>query len=127
LYNNHKWHNPVVVKLENVKPAFREPPYAATGTATVSDGGRAALQGNLVTLGDANAVEVGVEFQEYLGFAEAMYNTQWTPSAGQTMEAPGSFEIAIDGLEPNVEYQYRVFVKHPKITVRGDYKRFKAK
>ena len=30
LYNNHKWHNPVVVKLENVTPAVETPPYAET-------------------------------------------------------------------------------------------------
>ena len=123
LYNNHKWHNPVVVKLENVEPAFRVTPYAETLGAEAPGGGRVILEGNLVELAGARRVEVGFEYQVYGGFAEAMYNTEWTPTTTRTMRAPGRFRITAEGLEPGVEYQYRAFVRHPKITVRGDHRR----
>lgn len=120
LYNDHKWPNPIVVKLENVKPAIAQPPYAETGEATVSGDGTLHIRGELLELGGADEVEVGVEYQTYLGFAEVMYNVDWTATATQTMTAPGSFAIEVGGLEAGTDYQYRVFVRHPRIVTSGD-------
>lgn len=127
LYNNHKWHNPVVVRLERVKPVFEVPPYAETVRATASEPGAVTFEGKLVELAGENQVEVGFEYQEYLGFAEAMYNTQWKRTAMSTMNEAGTFKATAAGLKPGVEYQYRAIVKHPKITMRGDHKRVRAK
>jgi len=127
LYNNHRWPNPVVVKLENVKPAFEVPPYAETGGARVSGSGTVIFEGNLLEMAGASEVEVGIEYQAYRGFAEAMYNTEWTAVPAKTMTRPGRFEVEVRGLKPGVEYQYRAFVKHPKITMRGDYQRVTAR
>ncbi|MHB8900749.1 MAG: alpha-L-fucosidase [Thermoguttaceae bacterium] len=65
LYNDSKWPNPPVVKLENVRPAFETPPFAETGSARTGDPGRAVLEGNLATLGEAGEVTVGFEYQEF--------------------------------------------------------------
>lgn len=56
-----------------------------------------------------------------------MYNTEWTATETATMSAPGPFSVAIEGLEPGKEYQYRAVVASPKITMRGDNRRFVAK
>jgi alpha-L-fucosidase len=127
LYNNHKWHNPLVVKLENVKPALELPPYAETVSATPDGSGAAVFEGKLVELAGADRVEVGFEYQEYLGFAEAMYNTEWTATPRQRLTAPGAFRVKIRGLKAGQEYQYRAVVAHPQLTVRGDHKRITAK
>ncbi len=127
LYNNHDWHNPIVVQLQHVVPAIDTPPYAETGRATTVGDGAATLEAELIELAGADAVEVGFELQEYLGFAEAMHNTDWTITTTQRLTEPGSFRLRVKGLKPGVEYQYRVFVKHPKITIRGDHLRFRAK
>ena len=127
LYNNHKWHNPVVVKLEHVKPALATPPYAETVRATAQGKGTVLFEGDLLDLAGAQTVEVGVEYQEYLGFAEAMHNTSWTRSATASRSQTGRFQIEVSGLKPGVEYQYRAFVKHPKIVMRGDHKRIRVK
>jgi len=127
LYNDHKWPNPVVVKLENVRPAFETPPFAETGQAKALGSGRVELQGELKTLGDAGEVSVGFEYQVYAGFAEVMYNTEWTSTETMRMPAPGKFSIEVEGLKPGTEYQVRAVVTSPKITMRGDHKRVVAK
>ena len=123
LYNDHKWHNPVVVRLENVQPAFQTPPYAETVRAKAMGPGRVRLEGDLTTLGEADQVTVGFEYQVYGGFAEAMYNTEWTATEAVAMTAPGRFSVEVEGLKPATEYQFRAFVTTPKITMRGDHKR----
>ena len=122
LYNNHQWPNPVVVKLEDVEPAITRPPYAETTGARVVAPGRLAFEGQLIELGGAGEVEVGFEYQVYGGFAAAMHNADWTPTPAKRMSAPGAFEIEVSGLPTGVEYQYRAYVKHPRITMRGDHK-----
>lgn len=123
LYNNEKWPNPVVVKLENVTPAFEEPPYAETVSASARGGGAVLVEGNLIELAGAPTVEVGVEYQEYLSFDQATVNLHWEASEMRTMTAAGRYSIEIRGLPPGKEYQFRAVVKHPKITMRGDYQR----
>jgi len=127
LYNNHKWHNPIVVKLTHVTPALRIPPYAATGRATASGQGTLLLEGDLVEIAGASQVTVGFELQEYFGFAEAMYNTQWTATPTQQCSVTGPFKVRVTGLKAGVEYQYRAVVKHPQLTVRGDHLRVQVK
>jgi alpha-L-fucosidase len=127
LYNNHKWHNPVVVKLQNVEPTFDVPPYAATGTAAAEPGGKIVLRGELLEMAGADQVDVGFEYQQYGGFAEAMYNTRWSRSKLTTMTRKGQFSAVVDGLKPGQQYQYRAMVKHPVITMRGDHRRVQAK
>jgi alpha-L-fucosidase len=127
LYNNHKWHNPVVVKLTRVQPALRIPPYAETGAAAAQGSGTLRLQGELVEMAGAEQVTVGFEWQEYLGFAEAMYNTEWDATATLQQSATGPFEIEVTGLKPGVDYQYRAVVRHPQLTVRGDHRRIAVK
>jgi alpha-L-fucosidase len=127
LYNNHKWHNPVVVKLDHVQPAMATPPYAETGKATIQNDGGVTLEGELIELAGAAQVEIGFELQEFLGFEKAMYNTQWTATAMRQMDNPGPFRLRVRGLKPNTNYQYRTIVKHPQLTVRGDHVRFTTK
>ncbi len=127
LYTNHKWHNPVVVKLQHVAPAIETPPYAETVRATTQGQGSVILEGKLLELAGAETVQVGFELQEYLGFAEATYNTKWSATSTQQLAATGEFRLRVKGLKPGTEYQYRALVQHPKITVRGDHLRFMAK
>jgi len=127
LYNNHKWHNPVVVKLTHVKPALQVPPYAETLNAAAKGNGVVVMEGDLLEMAGAQDVTVGFEYQEYLGFAEATYNTKWTATPTLKRTSPGRFRLDITDLTTGVEYQYRAVVKHPKLTVRGDHKQIKVR
>jgi alpha-L-fucosidase len=128
LYNNHKWHNPIVVKLEHVRPAFETPPYAETGSAKALGDGKVLLSGKLQALGGVGEVAVGFEYQVYGGFAEAMYNTTWQRAELPTpRNGPGGFQLEIAGLQAGQTYQYRAYVKSPRITMRGDHQRVTIK
>ncbi len=78
-------------------------------------------------IASTETVEVGFEYQQYGGFAEAMYNTTWERSPLKKLSRDGDFSLQIDGLKPGIEYQYRAVVKHPAITMRGDHRRFRTK
>ncbi|MCP5110482.1 MAG: alpha-L-fucosidase [bacterium] len=123
LYNNHSWHNPVVVKLTQVQPAFEKPPYAETVDVSARGSGSTVFEGNLLELAGAPEVAVGVEYQEYISFDQATANLEWTASPMQQKTAPGSYRVEVSGLEPGKQYQFRAVVKHPKITMRGELKR----
>ena len=122
IYNNHKWPNPIVVKLENVAPAL-DPPFVNTISA-LKTGERMMLKGELIKKGDANQVEVGFLYRLYAGFAENLTGGEWIYSHFIPMDNLQKFNIGINDLEPGVVYEYRAVVRHPKIEVKGEIKRF---
>ncbi|MBX2841976.1 MAG: alpha-L-fucosidase [Flammeovirgaceae bacterium] len=123
IYNNHKWHNPIVLKLENVEPALN-PPFVKTLKETKVNG-KLILNGEVLKTGDAIEIEVGFEYRPYLGFAEALYAGDWQKTE---MINPGdkkTFQVELKDLETGKEYEFRAIIKHPQIVVPGDVLRFK--
>lgn len=125
IYNNHKWPNPIVVKIENVEPAL-DPPFVNTISA-LKTGERMMIKGELIKKGDVNEVEVGFMFRPYLGFAENLAGGEWTYTHFIAMDKLEKYNIGINDLEPGVVYEYRAVVRHPKIEVKGEIKRFTMK
>lgn len=123
IYNNNKWANPIVVKIENVEPAL-DPPFVKTLNVTL-DGDKATLHGELVKKGVGNQFEVGFMYKVYEGFAENIAGGDWTYSEFIIANELTNFKIEINGLKTNNEYEYRAVVKHPKIEIKGDIMRFK--
>lgn len=124
IYNNHKWHNPIVLKISHANAAL-QPPVVVTGNADVSAAPSAAgvvLNGELLEPGDVEKVKVGFQYREYAGFVEELYSTKWQET--KTMEVGiGDFELKIPLSKQGKTYQYRAFVDHPKLRVFGDIKR----
>jgi alpha-L-fucosidase len=121
LYNDRKWPDPLVVKLTNVQPAMT-PPQVASGEARRS-GAEVVLTGELTSLGQAPAVEVGFEYRrrkqtEELLNADAPWKA--TPLARQA--APGRFTARVSGLDLKEHYEFRTVARHPLVTVRGEEK-----
>jgi alpha-L-fucosidase len=121
IYNNHRWHNPLVLKITNVTPAL-EPPLVITGGSKIVDG-HLVLLGKLMDTGDAESVEVGFMYREYLGFAENLGSDEWFYTEMLPREDTGEYEIALANLEPGKRYEYKAVVRHPKIEMSGDNKR----
>ena len=122
IYNNHKWPNPIVIKLENVEPAL-DPPFVNTLSATVVDK-RIMLKGELVKKGDADTLEAGFLFRPYAGFAENLTGGDWTYAEFVPIDDLEKYNIGINDLVSGQEYEYRAVVKHPKIEIKGEIKRF---
>ncbi|WP_372797082.1 alpha-L-fucosidase [Pontiella sp.] len=118
LLNHTDWRNPIVVKLTNVKPSCK-PPQVMNGEAKGKNG-QVTFNGELMDLGDAVKVLVGFEYQEYLGFAENMYNDEWFSTELAEMTAPGEFAQTIE-VPNDKNYQWRAVVKHPRVKMTGDH------
>jgi alpha-L-fucosidase len=124
IYNNHKWHNPVVLKITNAEPALT-PPIVETGDAeVVSQGNYSKLifHSELIRLGDAGKVKAGFQYREYAGFAEELNAEGWEETRTIEINKTGEFELNPGIKKMGKTYQYRAFTDHPKLRVYGDVK-----
>lgn len=123
IYNDHKWPNPIVVKLTEIAPALVPPAVKTLGWQATEEGLK--LEGELINKGDADQVKVGFMYREYEGFAENLKSTRWESSDLKDLAQPGAFEVKLDQLAPGKEYEFRAWVVHPKISLYGDIQRFR--
>jgi alpha-L-fucosidase len=126
IYNNHKWHNPIVLKITNAEPAL-EPPVVATNQATLSvpDNNRLIFQGEILKTGDALSLKAGFQYREYAGFVEELYSDEWKETEVIDISGAGNFSVKPDIKKEGKEYQVRTFADHPKIRIYGDVVRIK--
>lgn len=121
LYNDRKWPNSLVVKITKVSPGMKLPA-VATGRGSRTSGG-AALEGQLVSLGEAPAVEVSFQYRRRKGTEDLLkQEAPWKTTPPARLTAPGPFTATISGLEAGVIYEFRSVVKHPLITLYGEEK-----
>ena len=124
IYNDHKWPYPIVVKIENVEPAL-DPPFVNTIGATNAED-KMTLKGELIKKGDGDKFEVGFLYRPYAGFAENLTAGEWVYSDFKEINSLGSFTREIDDLQSGTEYEYRAVVRHPRLEIKGEIKRFKV-
>lgn len=117
LYNDRRWPNAVVLKLENVE-ANLDPPHVRTSEASWS-GGRAAFTGELEAMGDQQSLLVVMEYRRLKDMAD-LYEPDdpWKPVEAGTLGSPGAFEATVK-LDSGVDWEYRAGVRHPAITLYG--------
>lgn len=119
VYNNHKWPNPIVVKLENVEAALEPPVVASIDEARVSDRG-VGLSLNLIDIGDADKVEVGIEYRLAPGSLNAVGKEEsWMQSSYTETNKVGEYSFTLQDI-PAGNYQYRAVVRHPLISKSGE-------
>jgi alpha-L-fucosidase len=121
LYTDRKWSDPVVLKLTHVKPGLTPPVVAATDPTWSASAAAVTLRGTLKDLGGASAVDVGFQYRRRKG-VEELYTPElpWIDTAFVSRSAPGAFSAEVGGLQPGVEYEYRVVAKHPLLTIAGE-------
>ncbi len=126
IYNNHRWHNPLVIKITGVSPAL-DPPVVKTNNAEIT--GRAynelMFNGEVIKTGDAEILIAGFQFRIFTGAIEELSSSKWEETNTTEISGTGEFSVRTNLLKNNNEYQYRAFVKHPKMTVYGDILRVK--
>ncbi|MDR2430347.1 MAG: alpha-L-fucosidase [Puniceicoccales bacterium] len=126
IYNNYKWPNPIVIKLENVEPAL-SPPKVVTKGAKIA-AGNVTLTARLDDLGGADAVKAGFLYRPYAGFVEnTTASAEWKQTAMKSLAAKGSYEATLPGL-PKGEYECRAIVlQNNGLSANGDTVRFAIK
>ena len=121
LYNDRRWPNPVVLKIEGARPGLM-PPEVETLTEAVWGAKGATLKATLHGLGDAASVRVGFEYRRKKGTAE-MYEPDdpWKPVAKKmaTKSAPGEFSEVLSRVDAGRDWEYRAVVVHPKVRLYG--------
>lgn len=122
IYNNHKWPNPVVLKITNAEPAL-VPPVVLTQKPEKTKNGSLEtliLKGEITDMGDAPKLKAGFEYREYAGFVEELYSNDWKECSLTEISQPGNFSVKAPLKKSGKVYQYRAFVDHPKLRVYGD-------
>jgi alpha-L-fucosidase len=119
LYDNNRWPNPIVVKLENVLPALT-PPVVKTGSGRVEQG-QMILSGELLKLAAGDKVEVGFRWRPAAAFADKLYNNNpWREIPAGELTVAGNFTAKLTPPAPGTGYDIRAFARHPKLTVEGE-------
>ncbi|WIV68439.1 ice-binding family protein [Natrialbaceae archaeon AArc-T1-2] len=78
-------------------------PIVETQSATEINGSTATLNGEVIDLGDFDTADVFFEWR-------VLGEDDWNTTESQTLEEPGSFNAEIEGLEPEVTYEFRAIV-----------------
>ncbi len=117
LQDNSKWPNPAVLRITHAKPALT-PPHIVTSSARWT-GTTAVLEGEILEMGDARALEVGFEYRSIAGQDAHERNQPWTATPLESRSAAGTFSAQVEFLRAGDTYEYRAVVKHPLLTLYG--------
>ena len=123
IYDDHRWPNPVVIKLENVEPAFRT-------AADVHTGASAIVDGRPVFTGKADGPWKGVVkrgyfyYRPYAGQVETLYAAPWKKSDPVALAPDGGFRLTMSGLDKGHAYEYRAAVSYYGVEINGENKVF---
>lgn len=124
IYNNNKWPNPIVVKLENIKPAL-SPPIVVTKEAKLSDN-EIVFAGDILDHGEIKSFKIGFEYRKYGGFFENLYAKEWFATNFVETNGNNTFIAKVGNLVNNTEYEYRAVIIHPRMKIYGEIKRIKT-
>jgi alpha-L-fucosidase len=119
LYNDRRWPNPVVIKLTDIEPALTPPQVETLKAGRDPASGTVRLQGRLLSLGDAKAVDVSAEFRDITGLDIYERLENWDSTPAESIASTGEFSIPVEGLQAGRTYELRAKVKHPLLTVFG--------
>ncbi len=126
LYNNSKWPNPVVLRLTSVKPALTPPKVETLEAIDITSDGAATLRGKLIDSAGVKSLKAGFRYRPYAGFVEELYDDTWLQTEFIEVSDAGEYQIKIKGLKDNQQYQFQALVKHPRITMHGNIRKFKV-
>ena len=122
IYNDHKWPNPIVLKITHASPALKPPAVATLKPAILKSANKEVLSfaGEIINMGDTPNLKVGFQYREYAGFVDELYSDKWNETSKISVNATGNFEIKAPVVKTGKEYQVRVFAEHPKMRIYGD-------
>lgn len=121
LYDDHRWPNPVVIKIEQVQPAI-EPVQVQTVSATMTTANEAMLSGKVLHYPAGTAMKALFWYRAYNGQTEDLYAGPWILSPAIKPSADGSFNITIAGLKKGQRYEYKAVIEYNRVAINGDEK-----
>lgn len=121
LYNDRRWPNPVVLRIDHATPALTPPAILTAPGERGGDGSLATLRGALVSLGGSPTVDVGFQYRRRKGVEELYTRDEaWSETTYSPRRVSGRFTVEVSGLRPEEDYEYRAVARHPLLTVFGE-------
>ncbi|WP_346854020.1 alpha-L-fucosidase [uncultured Draconibacterium sp.] len=123
IYNNHKWPNPIVLKITAAEPAII-PPGVTTHNAEINlqrGYERLVFKGEITTIVETEKVKYGFQYREYAGFVEELNKDTWLETElGDVLT--NDFRTISKLTKKGKTYQYRAFIEFNKLRQFGDIK-----
>ncbi len=121
IYDDHKWPNAVVVKLENILPAIA-PVQVQTLQARQTAATATLLYGRLFNYAKGQPVKARFYYRVYHGQTEDLYGGAWAISQPAVINADGSFSAVVNRLAKGERYEYKAVIDYSRVTIDGDKK-----
>jgi alpha-L-fucosidase len=121
IYNNHKWPNPIVVKLKNVEAAV-EPAHFKTVNAEKTASGNLKLTADLTKMGSGKTYQVGFEYRPVQSSLNEEFNQKWTQTDVYPISKPGAqtLEIVANNINTYDEIEYRAILYQDGLKIEGN-------
>jgi alpha-L-fucosidase len=105
IYDDHRWPNPVVVKLENILPAISEAVIVETGASKRAEDGGLTLSGSVYKFKEKGVSRARFACRPYAGQVETLYAGKWKFTDWINLDGDGHFSIIIKGIDGALEYK----------------------
>ena len=120
IYDDHRWPNPVVIKLENVAPTIDR-------AVQVETLGSEATQAGVTLKGMIHDYKGEVQkayfyVRPFAGQVETLYVSPWEKTAEVTIDESGNFSVTSTNLAPNQRYEYKAVAIQSGLSVEADSK-----
>jgi alpha-L-fucosidase len=119
IYDDHRWPNALVIKMENVEPVFEEAVFVKTiGSTPSSDG--ALLKGKVMDYKPVLAKRARFYYRPYAGQVETLYAAPWVKTAWININADGTFSAPLKGFKKGMRFEYKAVAEQQKVAVEGE-------
>lgn len=119
IYDDHRWPNPVVIKLENVSPVFEEAAIVQTGNYKTAKES-VILSGKVVNYNDIKPKRARFYYRPYRGQVETLYADAWKTSAWLSINSDGTFNDTVK--LPKGSFEYKAVVEQENVVIEGENK-----
>lgn len=123
IYDDHRWPNPVVIKLENVEPAIKEAALIETGSSSRS-GNSATLKGRVFDYArfkNSGVKQARFYYRPYAGQVETLYAEPWKKTKWVMIKPDGTFELSTTELGTK-QYEYKAVAGQNDLEIEGENK-----
>ncbi|MBO3269382.1 alpha-L-fucosidase [Hymenobacter defluvii] len=119
IYDDHRWPNAVVIKLDHVAPAMAEAVTVETGAAKPGTAGTA-LSGRLYNYKGKQVTRARFAYRAYRGRVETLYADPWKYSDWVKVGPDGRFTGTLKSTKGAIEY--KAVAEQTGVAVEGDTK-----
>ena len=125
IYDDHRWPNPVVIKLENVDAVIKEAVQVMTADNKLTPKG-GILMGKIVDFKSGSAQRACFYYRPYGGQVETLYASPWVKTNWTNIKPNGEFELTVTDFKKGIQYEYKAVAEQSKLEVEGENKIFRG-